>query len=162
MKPTSLRTTLLAAVLCLLPLAAMAAPTLEQTRFADLNGNTVSLRAWQGKVVLVNFWATWCGPCREEMPMLNALRERLAPKGVEVVGIALDNKAETLNFTRQLKIGYPIVLGDSDTLTLLRTLGNPAGALPYSIILDRKGRQVGSLLGRLNEKNLEDTLRHFL
>lgn len=162
MNLTSLRATLLAALLCLLPLAASAAPTLAQTRFTDQSGSSVSLRAYQGKVVLVNFWATWCSPCREEMPMLNALREKLAPKGVEVVGVALDNKAETYNFARQLKINYPIVLGDSDTLSLLRSLGNPAGALPYSIILDRNGKQVGSLLGRLNEKNLEETLRHFL
>ena len=162
MNLTSLRATLLAALLCLLPLAASAAPTLAQTRFTDQSGSSVSLRAYQGKVVLVNFWATWCSPCREEMPMLNALRERLAPKGVEVVGVALDNKTETYNFARQLKINYHIVLGDSDTLSLLRSLGNPAGALPYSIILDRNGKQVGSLLGRLNEKNLEDTLRHFL
>nr|WP_239688740.1 TlpA disulfide reductase family protein [Aquitalea magnusonii] len=103
---------------------------MAQTRFTDQAGSSVSLRAYQGKVVLVNFWATWCGPCREEMPMLNSLRDRLAPKGVEVVGIALDNKAETYNFARQLRIGYPILLGDSDTLSLLRTLGNPAVPCP--------------------------------
>ena len=67
-----------------------------------------------------------------------------------------------MNFTRQLKVSYPILLGDSDTLGLLRELGNPAGALPYSVILDRNGKQVSKLLGRLNEKSLEETLRYFL
>jgi len=145
----------------LLPLLAVAAP-LNQIRFNDLKDRPSTLASYQGKVVLVNFWASWCGPCREEMPMLSEVRQRLASKGVEIVGIALDNKADVVNFTRQLKVSYPILLGDSDTLGLLRELGNPAGALPYSVILDRNGKQVSKLLGRLNEKSLEETLRYFL
>ena len=77
----------------LLPLLAVAAP-LNQIRFNDLKDRPSTLASYQGKVVLVNFWASWCGPCREEMPMLSEVRQRLASKGVEIVGIALDNKAD--------------------------------------------------------------------
>lgn len=93
--------------------------------------------------------------------MLNKLREQYKGKGLEVVGIALDNRTEASNFAKQLRIGYPVVIGDSDTLGLLRQLGNPAGALPYSIILDRNGQQVGKLLGKLDEKTLSDTLQRY-
>ncbi|WP_293813633.1 TlpA disulfide reductase family protein [uncultured Aquitalea sp.] len=158
------RRSLFAALLlaCALPLAAQADTPLAQTRFGTLDGKgSTTLSAWRGKVVLVNFWATWCAPCREEMPMLNKLREQYKGKGLEVVGIALDNRTEASNFAKQLRIGYPVVIGDSDTLGLLRQLGNPAGALPYSIILDRNGQQVGKLLGKLDEKTLSDTLQRY-
>lgn len=156
---TMLKRLLAPALIALLPLSAMAAPTLEQTNFAKLQGGNTTIAAYKGKVTVLNFWATWCGPCREEMPMLNRLRAKLAPKGVEVVGVALDNKEEVSAFVNQLKISYPILLGDSDTLGLMRSLGNATGGLPYTLILDRKGKIAAKLTGLLDEKKLEATIK---
>ena len=90
--------------------------------------------------------------------MLNTLRQRLAGKGVEVVGIALDNKVEVNNFVRQLNINYPIWLGNSQTTTLMRALGNPSGGLPYTLVLDRRGNVAARLLGRVSESTLHSAI----
>ena len=86
---------------------------------------------------------------------------KLAPKGVEVVGVALDNKEEVGAFVRQLKISYPILLGDSDTLGLMRSLGNATGGLPYTLVLHRKGKVAAKLIGRLDEKKLEAAIKPY-
>lgn len=146
-----------AALLAVTLLPAQAAP-LDDARFSDLQGRPTQLSTLRGKVTVINFWATWCGPCREEMPMLNTLRQRLAGKGVEVVGIALDNKVEVNNFVRQLNINYPIWLGNSQTTTLMRALGNPSGGLPYTLVLDRRGNVAARLLGRVSESTLHSAI----
>lgn len=143
---------LCAGVLATLPAAAN--PALERARFSDLAGKSAALSQYKGKVTVVNFWATWCAPCRDEMPMLNTVRERLAPRGVEVVGIALDDKVSVGNYLHTTKVGYPILLGDSSTLDLMRAIGNPAGGLPYTVVLDRSGKQVATLIGKLSERTL--------
>jgi len=151
----------LTALLLLLP--AHAAPTLDSTRFTELASNRpASLPSLRGQVTLVNFWATWCGPCREEMPMLDKLARELKPRGVAVLGIALDNKPEVQAFVKLLKISYPIWLGDADTINVMRAAGNASGGLPYTVVLDRNGKQVASLLGRLNEKLVLDAVRRHL
>lgn len=157
MTPTLLslgRTVLLLCASLLTMQPAVANPALERARFTDLSGKSVALGQYRGKVTVVNFWATWCVPCRQEMPMLNAVRERLAPRGVEVVGVALDNKVSVGNYLRTTRVSYPIVLGDSSTLDLMRAIGNPAGGLPYTVVLDRSGKQVAKLVGLLSEKTL--------
>lgn len=144
---------------------AYAAPfpaTLQQSHLTDLVGQHADLQAYKGKVVVINFWATWCGPCREEMPMLNSVYSRLGKQGMTVIGIALDNKQDVSIFTRQLNILYPIWLGDAETLNLMNSLGNKSGGLPYTIILDKSGKQVASLLGKLSEKTLTDTVKRYL
>jgi thiol-disulfide isomerase/thioredoxin len=151
----------LTAVCLLLP--AYAKPTLESARFTELATNKpISLPSLHGRVTVVNFWATWCGPCREEMPMLDSLARKLGPRGVTVVGVALDNKADVQPFVKQLKISYPIWLGDADTLNLMRSSGNVSGGLPYTVVLDRNGKPVATLLGQLNEKLVMDALRRHL
>lgn len=86
--------------------------------------------------------------------MLNAVRTRLAPRGVEVVGVALDDKVSVGNYLRTTRVSYPIVLGDGNTLDLMRAIGNPAGGLPYTVVLDRSGKQVATLIGKLSEQTL--------
>ena len=151
-----------ALLIAALPLAALAAPSLEQSRFTDLNAKPATTAAYKGKVTVLNFWATWCGPCREEMPMLNGLRKKLAPKGVEVVGVALDSKEQVAPFVQQLKIAYPILLGNDDTLDLMRSLGNKTGGLPYTLVLDRSGKVAATLTGKLDEKRLEAAIKPYL
>jgi len=105
-----------------------------------------------------NFWATWCAPCREEMPLLLSARAKYASKGVEIVGIAVDNAAKVREFSTALGITYPILLAEADGLELMRKLGNAAGGLPYTVFLDREGRPVEHKLGALKAAELDRIL----
>ena len=139
--------------------AAPALATLWQVGFPDLAGQEQPLAQWRGQVVVLNFWASWCAPCREEMPDFAALRSQFRPSGVEFVGIAIDNRANVSQFLRQMPVDYPILIGEGAAHSLARQLGNPSGALPYTIVLDRDGSIALSHLGRLPRPTLENALR---
>lgn len=141
------------------PLTAWAGSALDQARFPDVNGKPQSVENWRGKVVVVNFWATWCAPCREEMPMLNTFSQRFGPHGVAVVGIALDQKIPVKNFAQQFSITYPLLVADNSALELMRTIGNKIGALPFTVVLDRDGNITARLTGKITEQNLLDAVK---
>ncbi len=132
---------------------------LWQVSFPDASGRPQSLSQWRGQVLVVNFWATWCAPCREEMPDFAALRAQYRPHGVEFVGIAIDNPAQVAQFLQRLPVDYPILVGQGAAHTLARELGNASGALPYTIVIDRDGALVLTHLGRLPRGTLDATLR---
>ena len=126
--------------------------------FEDLSGKSRKLDEWQGRILICNFWATWCTPCREEIPLLMAAREKYSSRGVECVGIAIDNAAKVRDFTASLKISYPILVAESNGLDLMRGLGNNAGGLPYTVIADRRGGVVHRKLGAFHRGDLEAIL----
>jgi len=128
------------------------------TRFPDLGGKLRQLSEWRGRVLVCNFWATWCAPCREEMPLLVVARAKYAAKGVEIVGIAVDNAAKVRQFAGSLGVTYPILLSEADGLELMRRLGNSAVGLPYTVFLDREGRRAQQKLGALKPGELERIL----
>lgn len=134
----------------------------EQALFAarlpDLAGKSRQLAEWRGKVLVCNFWATWCAPCREEIPLLVAARAKYASQGVEIVGIAVDNAAKVGEFSRLMGVTYPILLSEADGLELMRRLGNTSGGLPYTVFLDREGRVAHRKLGALKAPDLEQIL----
>ncbi|MSQ21083.1 MAG: TlpA family protein disulfide reductase [Betaproteobacteria bacterium] len=132
------------------------------TPFVDLSGKTRTMEEWKGRVVLVNFWATWCAPCREEMPALQQTQAEFAHRGFEVVGIALDNAEATGRFVAEFKIGYPILIGYMGMIDLMRQLGNKSGALPYSVVLDRQGEVAKSHLGLLTLQKMRDLVEPVL
>lgn len=138
------------------------AAQLQATPLADLTGGTRRLSDWLGKVVLCNFWATWCAPCRDEIPMLVELREKYVAKGFEVVGIAIDHADKVREFSAKYKISYPILMAEDVGLDLLRSLGNTASALPYTVTLDRKGAIVSRKLGILQKNVIEPTIKNLL
>jgi thiol-disulfide isomerase/thioredoxin len=129
-----------------------------QLGFADLQGHHQFLSQWRGQVVVLNFWASWCAPCREEMPDFSALRAQYRPKGVEFVGIAIDNATNVAQFLQRQPVDYPILIGEGAAHSLARQLGDSSGALPFTIVLDREGKRVLSHLGRLPRATLEATL----
>lgn len=149
---TRLALWMLALAASLAPSLTLAAPppsapfNLENLRYPDLNGQPRQLAQWRGKVVVLNFWATWCNPCREEMPMLNRYADRYGG-AVAVVGVALDNPVAVRNFVREFGIRYPILLGDAETSQWMRAAGNTQGGLPFTVVLDPAGQPVARAAG---------------
>jgi thiol-disulfide isomerase/thioredoxin len=135
------------------------AATLVERTFPDLQGADQRLSQWRGKVVVVNFWATWCPPCREEIPSLIDVQRRLGPNGVQIVGIAIDSADKTREYAANIGINYPVVLGGMETIDLVRALGNKAGGLPFTVILDRRGQIAQSHLGLMTTPQIEEAVR---
>jgi len=136
----------------------VAVSALTRTAFPDLAGEQVSLERWRGKVIVVNFWASWCPPCREEIPGLVRTQRKFAANGVQIVGIAFDSAAKSRQAAAELGINYPVLVAGLEAIDLIRKLGNRAGALPYTLILDRQGLPVATHLGILSEADLERIL----
>jgi peroxiredoxin len=105
----------------------------------DLTGYPQSVSKWDGQVLLINFWATWCAPCREEIPGFMAVRRQLQEKGFEIVGIAVDRPEFVTEYARDLAITYPLLYGEEDAIAVGRLYGNQQGTLPYSVLVDAKG-----------------------
>ena len=108
--------------------------------------------------VVFNFWATWCVPCREEVPLLVEFHRKYRPKGAEVVGICADQVVKMLEFSKSYGIGYPSLVADATVFELLREIGNRAGALPYSLVVDQVGVIVYRRLGALKAGELESVI----
>jgi thiol-disulfide isomerase/thioredoxin len=124
----------------------------------DLAGNTRRLAEWRGRLLVCNFWATWCAPCREEIPLFIAARAKYAPGVAEIVGIAVDNRSKVSEFVATYAIPYPILLADVTGLELTRELGNSSGGLPYTVILDRAGSIAHRKLGAFKAGQLDTIL----
>jgi peroxiredoxin len=132
-----------------------AAPLFAAT-LTDVNDRPVTLERYKGRPLVVNFWARWCGPCREEIPDLVAEYARLKGQGLEVLGIALEDKAESVrDFAKAYEMDYPILLAKDQGIPLLQTLGNVRAGLPYTLIIDRQGRIVASRLGPFKKAEME-------
>jgi len=120
----------------------------------DMDGKSQALAQWRGKVIVVNFWATWCPPCLEEIPEFVRMQKKLGPRGLQFVGIAIDNRDKVREFAAKFGINYPILIGEMEGIELVRRAGNDRGGLPFTVIVDRKGRLLGTELGGLNEQKL--------
>ena len=118
------------------------------------SGERISAADFDGQVVLVNFWATWCKPCREEMPMLVGLHHAYQDKPFQVLGIALDDVQQAREFAAELGVDYPILVGSTDVMGVVRLYGNLSGVLPYSVLVDREGIIRWTHLGELKDEEL--------
>lgn len=135
---------------------------LEGARLTDLEGRTRQIGEWKGKALVCNFWATWCPPCREEIPLLVANQAEVLQKGGEIVGIALDTARNVAEFLKIVQVTYPILLAEASAIELMAKLGNPSAGLPYTLFIDRTGKPVGRKLGRLHEPELQADLIQLL
>lgn len=146
---------------CLLLLAATlaradGAESLFAATLSDLDDKPAAMAAYKGKPLIVNFWARWCGPCREEIPELSKIRAKYKSRGIEVIGIALEDRAEPVrDFGRAYEIDYPVVLAKDKGIWLMQALGNSKAGLPFTVVIDRQGRILSRKLGVMRKPDLE-------
>lgn len=129
--------------------------TLPDLRLSTLDGRELSSHAWAGKVLVLNFWATWCPPCRREMPLLDEWQQTYANQGLQIVGIAIDRAEEVADYLEDNAVSYPILLGNRDSAELSRQLGNRTGGLPFTVGFDPLGQRIFSHTGELDAELLE-------
>jgi len=140
------------------PQIEVAVHKLMQASYADLTGKLHSLSTSPGKVRIVNFWATWCAPCLEEIPELNKIHGKYVSKGVELTGIAFDNAPKVKDYAARTSIDYSLLIGTAETLAISKNLGNQAGVLPFTLVLDRTGAVAYTHAGALTAAILEAVL----
>jgi thiol-disulfide isomerase/thioredoxin len=130
--------------------------------FPDSDGKLQKLSQWRGKVLVVNFWASWCGPCREEMPMLDEFQADYGAKDVRIVGISAEDADHLKAFSEELKVGYTLLSGDFEALALAQALGNDKGILPFTVVVDKNGKIANIMFGMIDKSTLEKALAPLL
>lgn len=135
-----------------------AAEALLSAPLPDLQNQPQTLAQYRGKVLVVNFWATWCPPCREEIPFFIETQTKLGSNGLQFVGIALDNPQQVAAFIQEFAVNYPVLIGGINESEALRKLGNSGGGLPFTLIYDRSGNLREKIIGGLDKARLEQLL----
>ena len=138
------------------------AKAILEASLPDLQGDDQAVSQWLGKVMVVNFWATWCTPCREEIPEFIEAQNKYGDQGLIFVGIAIDQPDKVKMFSQEFGINYPVLIGGFNTWSLLEAAGNRMSALPYTVVLNRSGEIVDTYLGRVNLKKLEKLIEPLL
>lgn len=128
---------------------------LLKVTLADLDGKPQPFAQWDGKVRVINYWATWCPPCVEEMPMFSRLQERLGAQGVQFVGIGMDEPEKMRAFVRKTPVAYPLLVG---VTAPSENPGLTVRGMPYTVVLDRDGKVAFSLYGAVKEGELAPML----
>jgi thiol-disulfide isomerase/thioredoxin len=129
------------------------------TSFPDMEGRPQALGQWQGKLLFINFWATWCGPCKEEMPIFDAIFRENALKGVQIVGIAADSSDKVRQFQMQTPVSYPLLPDSNGALAFSRRMGNRLGMLPHTLVFSPKGELLLNKMGQLSKDEMELIVR---
>ena len=124
----------------------------------DVDGKRRSIAEWDGKLLFVNFWATWCPPCLEEIPMFVRIHERYRARGVEFLGIALDSAENVRAFMLSHGVSYQSLHGEQDAIDAARAFGNAYGSLPYTAVIGRDGRIVHLQVGVLQESDVQQLI----
>jgi thiol-disulfide isomerase/thioredoxin len=140
------------------PAAAGAPEVLPEFTLTDLEGNPRSIRSWTGKSMIVNFWATWCAPCRREIPLLKQIQETRATEGFQVVGVAVDVREDVLKYAKEIGIDYPLIMGEQDGLEAVGKFGLGSIGFPFTVFTDNQQRIILTHLGELHKPQADAIL----
>jgi thiol-disulfide isomerase/thioredoxin len=122
---------------------------LPEFALQDLSGKATAISAWSGQSLVINFWATWCPPCRREIPLLEALSTEWAQRDLKIIGIAVDHRDKVQEFVGQFKIQYPVLVGEQDALDVAAKFGMDSPAFPFTVFTDRRGEVVALFVGEM-------------
>ncbi len=128
----------------------------------DIEGKIRTASEWDGKVTILNFWATWCPPCKREIPSFVELQQQFAGQGVQFVGVAIDTMDQVAAFVDSTHVNYPTLIGEQDAVNISHAFGNRLDALPYTVIIDRSGNIAFVQRGELTREVAEQTIRSLL
>ncbi len=142
--------------------ATKALPQAVDFTFPDLDGEKHSLKQWQGQVVMLNFWAPWCPPCRKEVPAFVELQGKYADRGFTIVGITVDTQENAQVFADTMGINYPILIAEDQGIALAEKYGNKVGALPFTAFINRDGRVVSTHRSEVTRETAEKALSGLL
>lgn len=137
------------------PAPAAIAQVLPEFTLMNREGAPQSIKAWLGKSMIVNFWATWCEPCRREIPLLKALHRARSSEGFQIVGVAVDFREAVLKYANEMDIDYPLLMGEQDALETVQAFGVAAVGLPFTVFTDKQGRIINLHLGELTAPQAE-------
>ncbi|NOT13058.1 MAG: TlpA family protein disulfide reductase [Methylococcaceae bacterium] len=133
---------------------------------SDLSGKQHDISEWKGKILIINFWATWCPPCKKEIPEFIALQNDYSDQGLQFIGVAIDNRNDVNEFLTTIKINYPILIAEDEGIALINKLGDTSGTVPFTVVVDPDGQiiyrhpgnfsknQIMALVGPLLTKQL--------
>ncbi len=130
-----------------------------QQTLPDSNGEVFAFEQLRGTQVVVNFWATWCAPCVEEMPELSSLATEMRGAGTRFLGVGVDNQDAIAAFSRKLPVSYPLVVANATGAFLAGRFGNTVGGLPYTVVISRSGKVKEQILGRVSIDSLRKVLK---
>lgn len=139
-------------------------PVLKLPEFSLKNrqGTPQSIYSWSGKSLIINFWATWCTPCRREIPLLMSLQEQYVNDGFQLVGIAIDFREDVLKYAESTHINYPLLIGEQDGLNAVDSFGIEAVGFPYTVFTDAQSNIITTYVGELHKAQAElilDTIK---
>jgi thiol-disulfide isomerase/thioredoxin len=134
------------------------AGTIYSARFSDTDGNEQMLGQWQHRLLIINFWATWCTPCKEEMPMLAKMQKKYQMQGLQIVGIAVDSRANVVNFSQNFIAGYPLLPDEARAIEFSKRLGNRLGLLPFTVVVQPGGAVIFTRTGIISEADFIDLI----
>ena len=140
------------------PADAEASTLLLALNLPDANGQAVALDQWRGRPLVVNFWATWCAPCIEEMPELSELQQHYKASGLQILGIGIDSPDNIRQFSKDRPVAYPLLIAGAGGSELARRFGNQSGGLPYTVVVDRSGQITSTIIGRFKLARLRDAI----
>ena len=127
---------------------------LAEFRLPDLDDRERSIYEWSGRPLLINFWATWCAPCRREMPLLQSVQDEQPEGGLQIIGVALDTREDARRFVAETGIRYPVLYGEHEGAVVAESFGDDFVALPFSVFVAADGRIVALKAGELHADEL--------
>ncbi len=125
----------------------------------DSEGQLRNIKEWDGKLIFLNFWATWCPPCLKEIPDFIELQKAYGNQDFQIIGIALDDEAAVVKYANETGINYPTMVVETEGIALAKRYGNDMGALPYTAIINRKGEISNTITGELSKKRAKELLK---